>query len=60
MSKRGGPCFAAANRGDPPTARVNMVAESECLNPLDARNVEISVNFGLAIVKTAGTNLADS
>jgi hypothetical protein len=55
-----GPRFVAADLGYPPTAWVKMVAESECPNPLDARNVEMIVNFGLAIVKTAGGNLADS
>jgi hypothetical protein len=46
--------YRLANLGDPPIACVKMGAESDCLNPIDARNVEIIVNFGLAIVKTAG------
>jgi hypothetical protein len=37
-----------------------MVAESDCLDPTDARDVEMIMNFDLAIVKTAGADFANS
>jgi hypothetical protein len=37
-------------------AWVKMGAESDCLNPIGARNVDMIVNFGLAIIKTAGAD----
>jgi hypothetical protein len=48
------PVFSGCQSRRSIIARMKMGAESDCLNPIDARNVEIIVNFGLAIVKTAG------
>jgi hypothetical protein len=46
--------FSATNLGDPSIAWVKMGTESDCLNPIDARNVEIIVNLGWRSQRSLG------
>jgi hypothetical protein len=40
-------------------ARMKTGAESDCLNPIGARNVEMIINLGLVIIKTAGADFVN-
>jgi hypothetical protein len=45
------PVFSGCQSRRTIIAWMKMAAESDCLNPIGARNVEMIVNLGLAIIK---------